>query len=100
MSTKQTVSTEPIALATISIRTANEKMNSSFENLRNKAKRLDSGWRGAAGETAGTKLYEFCKTNEELSEILQDYHDMLQTDVNIGYRYSEMLNTKLAELFK
>jgi len=100
MSTKQTVSTIPITDATIRIRTANEEMNSSFTTLRSKAKGLDTGWKGAAGETACTKLHEFCETNKKRSEILQGYHDMLQTDVNIGYRYAEILNTKLADLFK
>ena len=97
---KQAVNTDRIASAANKLRTVNNAINSEFSNMQKKAQQLDSNWKGAAGETARTTMYQLFKNNEPRSTVLQNYINLLEQQINPGYIDAETVNTTLADQFK
>ena len=97
---KQVVNTDRIASASNRLRTSNNNINNEFRTLQNKAKQLDSNWKGKAGDAARTTMYQLFKNSETRSTVLQNYINMLDQQVNPGYTSTENTNTKLADKFK
>lgn len=98
--TKQVVNTDRLTSVANKLRTVNNNITSEFRTLQNKAKQLDTNWKGAAGEAARTTMYQLFKNNEVRSTVLQNYINMLEQQVNPGYTNTETVNTKLADKFK
>ncbi len=97
---KQVVNTDRIASSVNKLRTVNSNINAEFRTLQNKAKKLDSNWKSAAGETAKSTMYQLFKNNDVRSAVLQNYMNLLEQQVNPGYGNTEDVNTKLADKFK
>lgn len=97
---KQIVNTIGITSSSNKLRTANDSINKEFQTMQNMAKKLDSNWRGAAGEAARTTMYQLFKYSDERSKVIQNYINMLEQQINPGYTDSETVNTKLADKFK
>lgn len=97
---KQVVNTDRIVSSAAKIRTVNNNINNAFRTLRNTAKQLDNNWKGQAGETARTTMYQLFNNSETRSAVLQNYISMLEQQVNPGYDSAETTNTKLADKFK
>ena len=97
---KEVVNTGGIASAAVKLRSVNDNINSSFETLKNKAKQLESNWNSGAGSTACTAMYQLFKIGETRSEVIQNYINTLEQQVNPGYIKTEEVNTSLADQFK
>ena len=97
---RQVVNTDRISASANRLRTVNNNINNEFRTLRNKAQQLDNNWRGAAGETARTTMYQLFNHSEVRSTVLQNYVSMLERQIDPGYKNVETTNTKLADKFK
>ena len=97
---KQVVDTDRIRDAASKLRTADSNMNNEFRVLQNRAKQLDTNWRGAAATVAQTAVYRLFQGNEVRSSVLRNYINMLEQQVNPGYTEVETANKKLADSFK
>jgi len=98
--TKQVVDTDMIALSANKLRAVDVAINREFSNLQSKARSLNDNWKGAAGETAQTTMYQLFTNNVYRSYVIQNYIDLLEGLVNPGYIAAEDVNTKLADKFK
>ena len=97
---KQVVNTDRLATSANKLRTVNNTVNSEFCSLQNKAKQLDSNWKGAAGSAAQSTMYRLFQYSETRSSVLQNYINMLEQQINPGYISAENANTTLADKFK
>lgn len=98
--TKQTVNTEGIASAAGKLRGINSNITFVFGTLKTTAKLLDDDWKGSAGESARTFMYEIFKGNEAREAVLQSYADMLEQKINPEYIETETANKSLADKFE
>ena len=96
---KQVVNTDRIASAANKLRTVNGNINSAFSTMQNKMKQLNN-WKGAAGTAAQTTAYQISQNNGIRSAVIQNYINMLEQQVNLGYIETETVNKKLADNFK
>lgn len=97
---KQLVDSERIEATITKLRTVNSTINKEFGTLEKTAKRLDSDWNSGAGATARTTMYQLFKSNESRSNVLQNYINTLELQVNPAYIDAESVNTQLADKFK
>lgn len=97
---KQVVNTDKIAASASRLRVINNNINRSFGDLQKKVKELDAKWKGRAGETAQTSMYQLLKNSEERSKVIQNYINLMEQQVNPGYNSTETANKKLADNFK
>lgn len=97
---EQSINLENVSIAISGLRTANENINNAFRAVETAAKRLDSNWNSRAGSLANTSMYQLLENNTARSTILQNYVNLLEQQVNPGYRSAEETNIKLADQFK
>ena len=97
---KQSIDTTRVVSAVNKLRSANATMNSEFRSLQNVAKRLENDWKSAAGSMAHTTMYQLFGNNEIRSNVIQNYINLLEQQVNPGYVSAENANAKLADKFK
>lgn len=97
---KQVVNTERFSLSVARLRNVNDNINSEFQTLKNKSRKLESSWNGNAAEAAKTTLYRLYGNNDVRSKVIQNYINMLEQQVNPGYTSAEEVNTTLADKFK
>jgi uncharacterized protein YukE len=97
---KQGVNTECVATAANKLRSVNNTINTQFNSLQSKAKKLDSNWNSKAGDNARTTMHEIFKNNEPRGIVLQNYINFLEQQINPGYVDTENTNTSLAGKFK
>ena len=97
---KQVVNTEGIALAAGKLKTCNNKIDSEFNTLVSKSRQLDNNWKSAGGDIARRTLQNILKNNDDRTKTIQNYVNMLQQQVDPGYRGTETKNIKLADKFK
>lgn len=97
---KQSINTDRVVYAADKLRKTNTTINNEFRTLQKVAKRLESDWKSAAGSLAHTTMYQLLKNNEVRSDVIQNYINMLEQQVNPGYLNAENANTKLADKFK
>ena len=97
---KQSINTDRVTSAANKLRTANETINSEFNTLERAAKRLENDWKSAAGSLAHSKIYDLFSNNKERSNVIKNYINMLEQQINPGYVSTENTNTKLADKFK
>lgn len=97
---KQVVNTDRISLSANKLRTVNNNINSEFSKLKNNAQRLESNWKSSAADTAKTTMYRLFNNSEVRSNVLQNYINMLEQQINLGYVSVENANTTLAGKFK
>ena len=98
--TKQVVNTEIISSASSRLRTANSNINNEFRALQTKMRQLNTNWKSAAGAVAQTTMEQIFRYNETRSAVIQNYHNMLEQQINPGYSDTEIKNKKLADKFK
>jgi uncharacterized protein YukE len=98
--TQQTVNTDGIETTANKLNKMNADMTFIFGYLKSTAKGFDNDWRGSAGESARTLMYQIFKKNEEREKVLQSYVDLLRKKVNPDYITTEADNRKLADEFK
>lgn len=98
--TKQGINTEAVAAAADRLRQASNNIASEFCTLQNRVGRLEDGWRGAAGTVAQTTIHQLLSHNEVREQVLQNYLDLLEKQINPGYQNAEMVNTSLADKFR
>jgi len=95
----QFVDTHGISIAADRIRIANTNINSRFQTMRSSMARL-SNWIGSAGSVAQSARNQLLEHNTPRSDILQNYVNLLNRQVNPGYVSAENTNTSLADKFK
>jgi hypothetical protein len=96
---KQVVNTDRIISSVNKLRTVNGNINTAFSTLQIKIKQLNN-WKGAAGTAAQTTAHHISQNNEVRSAVIQNYINMLEQQVNLGYIETETVNKKLADNFK
>ena len=97
---KQVVNTDRLSSSANKLRSVNNNINSAFGTLRSRGKQLDNSWKGAAGESARTTMYQLFQHNDARSAVLQNYINTIEQQINPGYVSAETTNTKLADKFK
>lgn len=97
---KQIINTDGIKKSANQLRMVNTKINTAFDDFKNKAKQLNNNWNSRAGEKAKTTMYQLFNYNEARSAVLQNYINMLEQQVNPGYKEAENVNVQLSDLFK
>ena len=98
--TRQVVNTVRIAASASRLRTANSNINNAFTTLRNKARQLDNSWKSAAGDTARQTMHSLFQNSDVRSQVIMNYVNILQQQVDPGYVNAENTNVKLADKFK
>jgi len=97
---KQVINTDRVASSASALCIADNNINGAFDTLQKQAKQLNDNWKGAAGTVAQTTMCGLFQYNETRSNVIQNYFNMLQQQVNPGYINAEDVNTKLADKFK
>jgi len=97
---KQAINTDRVTSAANRLRATNNTINNEFRALQNAAKRLEYDWKSPAGSAAQTTMYQLFSNNQTRSDVIQNYINMLEQQVNPGYINAENTNIKLADKFK
>lgn len=99
-SDKLIVNADGITATAAKLRNVNNNINNSFNSLTKSAGRLENNWKSEAGSKASTLMYQLFKGNETRSAVIQNYINMLEQQVTLGYIAAEEANTTIADMFK
>lgn len=95
----QKVNTTAIENMAGAISNANDNINQSFEQLKNKGADMENSWNSGAGSKAVTLMHALFSGNESRSAVLENHSAFLRNLVNPGYIDAETANTSLADQF-
>ncbi|MCP8969378.1 WXG100 family type VII secretion target [Ectobacillus ponti] len=95
------VDTARVAAAAKGIARCNNKIKQDFAAVESAMKALDSSWEGEASASAMHSFYEIKHAYYEPQyQVIQNFVNFLQQQVDPGYTQTEQTNTSLADAFK
>jgi len=97
---RQSIDTDRVMIVASKLSTTNSTINGKFQSLQSATRRLEVDWKSNAGSLAHTTMYQLFGYSEARFNVLQNYKNMLEQQVNPSYIDAEDINTKLADKFK
>lgn len=97
---KIVVNTDEIKNIALKLQKKNNNINYNYKKIEKKINNMHVYYTSPSSNVLCHKGKELGKLNEERSKVLQNYIEVLNQNVAIGYESTENENQKYAKLFK
>lgn len=96
-----TIKTTQVLKAAMNITTCNSNIENAFEAVETAMKNLSDAWSGQASANAVSRFNSMKKGYKDTRyEVIRQYVDFLNQQIETGYEATETTNTSLADAFK